>query len=130
MNALLLSLERLRVDLERQIKYRSLRLIAVSYTHLDVYKRQEVETAPWANHNKEGVWLARTMLCHQVLKQLFPPSIVVKANDFLWCYMSVSYTHLDVYKRQVYTYYAFYILADMYILLLCIIEFNIIISIL
>ena len=42
---------------------------AVSYTHLDVYKRQAVGIRP--------VWLP------------------------LWCSLSsVSYTHLDVYKRQ------------------------------
>ena len=45
MHALFLSLERLRVDLERQVR-------SVSYTHLDVYKRQPTDYEPAANKLK------------------------------------------------------------------------------
>ena len=57
-------------------------LIPVSYTHLDVYKRQPVDLEGWdydRDLNDPG---------H------FPYTRGVQAT------MSVSYTHLDVYKRQ------------------------------
>ncbi|MEJ1281454.1 hypothetical protein NN561_012404 [Cricetulus griseus] len=80
------------------------RLIPVSYTHLDVYKRQEVATAIrgaiilaklslvpvrrgyWGNKigKPHTVPCKVTGLCGSVLVRLIP----------------VSYTHLDVYKRQ------------------------------
>ena len=55
--------------------------IAVSYTHLDVYKRQE-PTSPMILQKS----------CHDM-------------DILLWlsgqrCTRAVSYTHLDVYKRQ------------------------------
>ena len=55
------------------------RLGPVSYTHLDVYKRQEHHGA---NHGRNSGSVAYSL--HT-------------------CF-SVSYTHLDVYKRQVYRY--------------------------
>ena len=60
------------------------RLVAVSYTHLDVYKRQ--------GEIFEAVWNYKTI------------NIV---NKFIATYKNsdnegaVSYTHLDVYKRQI-----------------------------
>ena len=59
---------------------------AVSYTHLDVYKRQQLHCP--AIHRKQ---------------------IAIHAGHFfglhaLCWYGSVSYTHLDVYKRQTYDY--------------------------
>ena len=55
---------------------------AVSYTHLDVYKRQAVTRTPKDRENLSMV--GRT--CAGVGSALIA--------------MSVSYTHLDVYKRQ------------------------------
>ena len=75
----------------------SMSLIPVSYTHLDVYKRQPV------NH----------------MSAMFRKSSIISAGSymhlpcaedyFLWVRAicggsrTVSYTHLDVYKRQPYT---------------------------
>ena len=74
-------------------------LYAVSYTHLDVYKRQ-IET--WASCVTADNFLAQLQFY------------------FTWkCYNTrrtpVSYTHLDVYKRQVHTRRAkpsFYIMVE------------------
>ena len=61
---------------------------SVSYTHLDVYKRQNERIA--ADREKYS----------RQIKELFEQkglSYVSLAGD----YLAVSYTHLDVYKRQV-----------------------------
>ena len=68
---------------------------AVSYTHLDVYKRQ-------------GLWLGPVAggvcgLCADIIGCFMKgyavnPFITVAA--ILWGVLPVSYTHLDVYKRQ------------------------------
>ena len=52
----------------------------------------QVKMTPSTNHNRDGVWLARTKLCHYVLT-CFPRNTVGKAADFPRCY-PVSYTHL------------------------------------
>ena len=49
--------------------------VSVSYTHLDVYKRQLLHMY----HKYVAKWVDKTGL---------------------YCHRSVSYTHLDVYKRQ------------------------------
>ena len=54
--------------------------MAVSYTHLDVYKRQ-------AHLIRKGMYFVIRM------KE-------ISSNGILSAYDSVSYTHLDVYKRQ------------------------------
>ena len=51
---------------------------AVSYTHLDVYKRQS--------------------LSYKAFYILIV--ILIALSSFLVCIIAVSYTHLDVYKRQ------------------------------
>ena len=62
-------------------------VVPVSYTHLDVYKRQELE-----------------LTCEQLEVQ--PPAAeellgLFKKYEFKrWTADAVSYTHLDVYKRQ------------------------------
>ena len=71
--------------------------IAVSYTHLDVYKRQTADRL----HNISSLFCALiidvTAPCCSLIKKLFH-----FINDSLWhSLFSVSYTHLDVYKRQV-----------------------------
>ena len=73
------------------------RLQAVSYTHLDVYKRQ-VETCP-------QIELAcGDKVTALVLRHLEPLSQadLGKLREFAGQHsgVPVSYTHLDVYKRQ------------------------------
>ena len=55
---------------------------SVSYTHLDVYKRQPVRAAPVAM----SAYIRQKENCKPVLGCTNSP---------------VSYTHLDVYKRQI-----------------------------
>ena len=55
---------------------------AVSYTHLDVYKRQEVGRGDEAPRELVGDLRERLLVAHPVGLQ------------------AVYYTHLDVYKRQ------------------------------
>ena len=61
--------------------------IAVSYTHLDVYKRQVPSVLPLMYR------------CNDVIREDLLLNIFLQRSS-----MSVSYTHLDVYKRQVYIY--------------------------
>ena len=51
-------------------------IVPVSYTHLDVYKRQECK------------WATNTVV-H-----------LLENREYTGCLVTVSYTHLDVYKRQ------------------------------
>ena len=62
----------------------------VSYTHLDVYKRQTVSLASWIATPKYADANQDKLL--RFTRALF------KAMDYA---AAVSYTHLDVYKRQV-----------------------------
>ena len=61
--------------------------VPVSYTHLDVYKRQSRVTAESRN------WL--TVLPRRNIYSRMPKLMV-----WLRAVATVSYTHLDVYKRQ------------------------------
>ena len=63
----------------------------VSYTHLDVYKRQEVLYAVIGI-----VTVTEHILTSEEHLQLCIRTMLTN------CTKSVSYTHLDVYKRQVY----------------------------
>ena len=56
----------------------------VSYTHLDVYKRQDADFVVWSANPIE-TYEGR-------IEKVFMQGKVV--------YVPVSYTHLDVYKRQ------------------------------
>ena len=67
-----------------------MRFVAVSYTHLDVYKRQVESLAPVQAMLKQLDNLAS--LCDEGVKLI----MIGDANDV----SPVSYTHLDVYKRQ------------------------------
>ena len=61
-------------------------LVAVSYTHLDVYKRQERGLLMDVTFEKNnGKTIIKTVKAHPTLVYSKP----------------VSYTHLDVYKRQI-----------------------------
>ena len=84
---------------------------AVSYTHLDVYKRQVQYYADTAE-DEELKTVLYDVLDTPVSPELLPPKdgeIAQKTedlvgpyelHDFYLYYMPVSYTHLDVYKRQ------------------------------
>ena len=73
---------------------------SVSYTHLDVYKRQLMTFS----ENKEDVNETRFMIYNpdasETEKKNYIKNQIVKFKN-LQRKMSVSYTHLDVYKRQV-----------------------------
>ena len=79
---------------------------AVSYTHLDVYKRQGKYTAAEAKafsaEQRQTLSLRTRDLAEitvpekEPLPKTAPTALAV--SDV--CYTSVSYTHLDVYKRQ------------------------------
>ena len=69
----------------------TIRHIPVSYTHLDVYKRQ-VES------DKEHPFIVKTkQLTVEATGTAF--NVNAYAPDHV---AAVSYTHLDVYKRQIY----------------------------
>ena len=61
-------------------------LVAVSYTHLDVYKRQPLPHL-----------LANPIWAHPMARG---PKVPLCGLATLCGISSVSYTHLDVYKRQ------------------------------
>ena len=65
--------------------------IPVSYTHLDVYKRQQM--------GAEGI--REAAIC-SVLNNQYLMKKVSKIRGVQMYYAPVSYTHLDVYKRQAY----------------------------
>ena len=67
----------------------------VSYTHLDVYKRQR-------KHRIAGAMdrLVFPDPFGATMATLRPPSLTFPRSNAL---MAVSYTHLDVYKRQAFT---------------------------
>ena len=62
------------------------RHLSVSYTHLDVYKRQGIDGS-----------MLETDFQMWFYKQWFEKVIEMNQNQI----KAVSYTHLDVYKRQV-----------------------------
>ena len=66
----------------------SCELCPVSYTHLDVYKRQLLVTASAITED----------FYHNKIRKN------ASEKELMWvsrgCVMAVSYTHLDVYKRQ------------------------------
>ena len=82
-------------------------LKAVSYTHLDVYKRQvvnrlkgkvkywltynEINLAPYQSDLVAGAYRPEDMSMTEMFAQLSINTAI-----------AVSYTHLDVYKRQTY----------------------------
>ena len=85
-------------------------VIAVSYTHLDVYKRQPVILGKRLMHwNHQYILLisqshlccpGRTS-CIRIKKEPFVWLLCASIRSYLSRMISVSYTHLDVYKRQV-----------------------------
>ena len=70
---------------KRVIELGAYSVVAVSYTHLDVYKRQDVDRAVKAARKAFETWSQTT---------------TAQRADILDRIAAVSYTHLDVYKRQ------------------------------
>ena len=71
-------------------------LQAVSYTHLDVYKRQVLLFRKFTS--SFGIVTATGIL--NLLRQDFRVTARTLKMQDRYFFMSVSYTHLDVYKRQ------------------------------
>ena len=68
--------------------------MAVSYTHLDVYKRQGYDVFPDVNRTQP---FGSGATCY------YPHGDLMLRNDTsddFQLVIAVSYTHLDVYKRQ------------------------------
>ena len=85
-------------DLEHRVSEHSaatesLKKTPVSYTHLDVYKRQNMSTILWFT---ALFYLAIRLKDWNRPKRNMPPPRFRRA-----VFLPVSYTHLDVYKRQV-----------------------------
>ena len=70
---------------------------AVSYTHLDVYKRQFMNSGNLTPDGKSVGNDRQQVRVDDQLTQLAGHSLVGKYRKQL---RAVSYTHLDVYKRQ------------------------------
>ena len=93
-------------EIRRELEAASIE--AVSYTHLDVYKRQE-----FTFDTKRNPYLTAELgggLQVTAHRRTYPWPEDIEAQalcylgggaNLLGYYMSVSYTHLDVYKRQV-----------------------------
>ena len=71
----------------------------VSYTHLDVYKRQDITLKKVIN-NPGTLETTRSIANQMQMKQI---QDTLKGIQEMQSYQSVSYTHLDVYKRQIRT---------------------------
>ena len=79
-------------------------ILAVSYTHLDVYKRQE----PGIEHIFSELYLVPQQIkgdyykvkALELLLYLDALQFSDSKEDRPYFYKAVSYTHLDVYKRQ------------------------------
>ena len=76
--------------LSRLVRLSAAAFTPVSYTHLDVYKRQVLFSV-----SSPSICLSR------FLHALAPSSFESNESDVMDGTLSVSYTHLDVYKRQV-----------------------------
>ena len=80
-----------------QLNHKGYKVTAVSYTHLDVYKRQirRCIIAHVSGDDEERIELGN--------KLLFAAEELHESVDIVWHQpgvLPVSYTHLDVYKRQ------------------------------
>ena len=69
-------------------------IVSVSYTHLDVYKRQPIGIEQYFAY-MELLYRIQVLECFRNLEQTAPVSAELPVLS-----APVSYTHLDVYKRQ------------------------------
>ena len=83
-----------RIDYETEPNYRCYSRNAVSYTHLDVYKRQNKSF--WEGHKTITFDTLTDRHQYEVIA-VFKTVVYTDSSD---SFKSVSYTHLDVYKRQ------------------------------
>ena len=76
----------------------------VSYTHLDVYKRQVQSNNGFVEISvtDEGMGFSKEALCHA--QERFYMGDQSRNSKLHFGMGPVSYTHLDVYKRQQLTY--------------------------
>ena len=70
---------------------------SVSYTHLDVYKRQEKQRDVMEQYYNDDLSLSEIAANFGITRQGVRDAIKRGAGTIL---EPVSYTHLDVYKRQ------------------------------
>ena len=77
-----------------------LRLCAVSYTHLDVYKRQNKNNLGILKNIPTSI-LSKLNISHSFLATNNDSEIEVSIISGASTSEAVSYTHLDVYKRQI-----------------------------
>ena len=82
------------VDMEQAAHYCRVVYDAVSYTHLDVYKRQHIELPP---PDQKGELFNVAIWENLKYRNVGNGYIPEEAENTL---NAVSYTHLDVYKRQ------------------------------
>ena len=75
--------------------------MAVSYTHLDVYKRQDLQYLKVKMAYEAGRESAVKSFFEKAHLMGMLDSVLTYDQFLLYCrYAAVSYTHLDVYKRQ------------------------------
>ena len=80
----------------------------VSYTHLDVYKRQQLAPDEVLVYCAKGETLdgeiqiqdTSCKIKENLSEEVIPMGMGTLLTD-AYCIVAVSYTHLDVYKRQV-----------------------------
>ena len=72
----------------------------VSYTHLDVYKRQEYCGAVIKNEFYD--WQTESFEIYESISTNLKSFLQLLVSGYILflCVFPVSYTHLDVYKRQ------------------------------
>ena len=92
--------------------------MTVSYTHLDVYKRQEQSNTDelrdihkllkiaWDKYQDDDRYV-NVSSAGQYIKRA-KPDFDARTYGFMKLPDPVSYTHLDVYKRQAYFYVTFF----------------------
>ena len=88
-------LSKLAVNLDAQTLVVCGVSFTVSYTHLDVYKRQPTTCAP-----SPGIIWAACRRPWQKPRRLWPCPPPISGCKTMCSASPVSYTHLDVYKRQ------------------------------
>ena len=84
-------------------------MISVSYTHLDVYKRQGIYTVTGIYTGDMKAALLAVFICSgyatlmQIIRTVKRSRLYAEHScqvRIVCCGRPVSYTHLDVYKRQ------------------------------
>ena len=83
--------------------------IPVSYTHLDVYKRQLIHLltmTKWRLMEKDMKYIGATKMvvgeitASDLSDRMLADFLDMESTQIVTMHIPVSYTHLDVYKRQ------------------------------